>query len=91
MNDDTPAYEFITDYRVYFRYKLREYIMNIMNPRQIFEDYIDDILVMTVNPRGTETNIERYALNVYLINSKDGKLSKVREEGTGLVVELYKI
>lgn len=91
MNDDTPAYEFITDYRVYFRYKLREYIMNTMNPRQIFEDYIDDILVMTVNPRGTETNIERYALNVYLINSKDGKLSKVREEGTGLVVELYKI
>jgi hypothetical protein len=30
-------------------------------------------------------------IHLYLINSKDGKLSKVREEGTGLVVELYKI
>lgn len=91
MEGEIPEYEFITDYRVYFRYKLREYIMKTENPRQVFEDYIDDILVISSNPRGTESNINRYVLGVYLFDNKEGKLSKIKNEDSSLIIKIYKL
>lgn len=76
-----PEYEFITDYRVFFRYQLE----NLLKLR-VDEYYKNDILVIMY--QDDSCNTKMLCFNVYLLNESEGKLSKVNDGKCKLVIDL---
>lgn len=86
-----PSYEFITDYRVLFRYLLDSYIKN--NEEAIVTtEYLapSTYLVQSTSKSIFKKNDYGYLLTVLLVD-KNGKLSKIKTENTKLIINNLKI
>ena len=74
FKEELPNFEFITDYRIFLRYKLEQFLSKFEMEGIVETSYKDDFLYVFNNGKVIAI------MNVYLI--KDGELTKINTEGT---------